>query len=158
MPMLRLADYLREDLVLWALPNLDKPSFLKTLAAEAAARVPVVEEEELLTRLLEREEERSTGVGGGLALPHARVSGLEKTVLLVGRALEGLDFAAPDGEAVDLFFLLLSPADAKSEHLRLLARVARIFAPEGILEKLRAATGPKQLYELLLEEDARHVY
>ena len=91
-------------------------------------------------------------------MPHARVSGLERTVLLVGRACEGLDFAAPDGEAVDLFFLLLSPAEARSEHLRLLARVARIFAPEGILEKLRGAPGPKQLFQLLLEEDARHVY
>jgi PTS system nitrogen regulatory IIA component len=158
MPMLRLADYLREDLVLWELPSLDKSSFLRSLASEAAARVPAVDEKELLARLLEREEERSTGVGGGLALPHARVSGLERTVLLVGRAREGLDFAAPDGEPVDLFFLLLSPADAKSEHLRLLARVARIFAPEGVLEKLRAAPGPKQLFQLLLEEDARHVY
>ena len=158
MPMLRLADYLREDLVLWELPNLDKASFLKALAAEAAARVPAVDEEELLARLLEREEERSTGVGGGLALPHARVSGLETTVLLIGRVREGLDFGAPDGSPVDLFFVLLSPADARSEHLRLLARVARIFAPEGILEKLRAAPGPKQLFQLLLEEDARHVH
>jgi PTS system nitrogen regulatory IIA component len=158
MPMLRLADYLQEDRVLWELPSLDKPSFLKALAAEAAARVPAVDEEELLARLLEREEERSTGVGGGLALPHARVSGLEKTVLLVGRVRDGLDFGAPDGNPVDLLFVLLSPADASSEHLRLLARVARIFAPEGILEKLRAAPGPKQLFQLLLEEDARHVY
>ena len=158
MPMLRLADYLREDLVLWELPSLDKPSFLKALAAEAAARVPAVDEGELLARLLEREEERSTGVGGGLALPHARVSGLERTVLLVGRVRDGLDFGAPDGSPVDLLFVLLSPADARSEHLRLLARVARIFAPEGILEKLRAAPGPKQLFQLLLEEDARHVY
>jgi len=158
MPMLRLADYLREDFVLWELPSLEKPSFLKTLAAEAAARVPAVDEQELLNRLREREEERSTAVGGGLALPHARVSGLERSVLLVGRAGEGLDFGAPDGEPVDLFFLLLSPADSKSEHLRLLARVARIFAPEGILERLRAAAGPEQLFQLLLEEDARHVY
>jgi PTS system nitrogen regulatory IIA component len=158
MPMLRLADYLREDLVLWELPSLDKSSFLKALASEAATRVSAVDEKELLARLLEREGERSTGVGGGLALPHARVSGLERTVLLVGRARQGLDFAAPDGHPVDLFFLLLSPADARSEHLRLLARVARIFAPEGILGKMRAAPGPKQLFQLLLEEDARHVY
>jgi PTS system nitrogen regulatory IIA component len=158
MPMLRLADYLREEFVLWELPSSDKPSFLKSLAAEVAARVPVVDETELLARLVEREEERSTGVGGGLALPHARVGGMEGTVLLVGRTREALDFGAPDGEPVDLFFLLLSPPEAKNEHLRLLARVARIFAPEGILGKLRGASGPKQLFQLLLEEDARHVY
>ena len=53
MPMLRLADYLREELVLWELPSLDKLSLLKSLAAEAAARVPAVEEKELLARLVE---------------------------------------------------------------------------------------------------------
>ena len=85
MPILHLADYLREDLVLWDLPSLDKPSFLKTLAAEVAARLPAVDEEELLARLIEREGQQSTGVGGGLALPHATLPGLEETVVVVVR-------------------------------------------------------------------------
>jgi PTS system nitrogen regulatory IIA component len=112
----------------------------------------------LLDRLIEREGQQSTGVGGGVALPHAMVSGLERTVLVVGRMREGLDFAALDSEPVDVFFLLLSPAEANSEHLRVLARVARIIAPEETLEKLRRATGPTELFQMLLEEDARHVY
>jgi PTS system nitrogen regulatory IIA component len=156
MPMLRLADYLREDLVLWDLPCPDKPSFLQALAAQVHARVPGVDEAELLARLLEREEEQSTGVGGGLALPHAVVAGLERTLLVVGRTREGLDFGAPDAEPVDAFFLLLSPPDARTEHLRLLARLARIFIPERVLERVRGATGPQQLFQMLVEEDARH--
>jgi mannitol/fructose-specific phosphotransferase system IIA component (Ntr-type) len=157
MPILRLADYLREDLVLWDLPHLDKPAFIEAFVAEVATRLPVVDAAELLDRLLAREAEQSTGVGGGLALPHAIVPGLEKTVLVVGRAGEGLDFAALDSQPVDLFFLLLSPPDAADEHLRLLARVARIIIAEEMLAKLRSAPGPQELFRLLIEEDARHV-
>jgi PTS system nitrogen regulatory IIA component len=158
MPMLRLADYLQENLVLWDLPCLDKPTLLTALAAEVAARLPGVDAEALVARLLEREEQQSTGVGGGLALPHAMLPGLEKTVVVVGRAREGLDFAALDSEPVDIFFLLLSAQDAHTEHLRVLARLVRIIAPEETLEKLRSATGPAELFQMLLKEDARHVY
>ena len=158
MPMLRLADYLREDLVLWDLPRLDKPTFLKVLATEVAARLPRVDAETLATRLREREEQQSTGVGGGLALPHAMLPGLGETVVVVGRTREAIDFAALDSEPVDLFFLLISAQNAHTEHLRVLARLARIIAPEEMLAKLRSATGPEELYRTLLEEDARHVY
>jgi PTS system nitrogen regulatory IIA component len=157
-PTLRLGDYLREDLVLWDLPCLDKPSFLKDLVARVVAVLPTLGEQELLDRLLEREAQQSTGIGDGLALPHAIVHGLERTALVVGRCREGLDFDALDSQPVDLLFLLLSPEDAKDEHLRLLARLARIVSPEETLVKLRKAEGPGGLYRMLLEQDARHVY
>jgi PTS system nitrogen regulatory IIA component len=85
------------------------------------------------------------------------VPGLDRTHLVVGRAREGLDFAALDSEPVDLVFLLLSPPEAQVQHLRLLARMARIFVRESLLERLRTAAGPEELLAMLLEEDARHV-
>jgi PTS system nitrogen regulatory IIA component len=95
---------------------------------------------------------------GGLALPHATLAGLEQPLLVVGRTREGVDFAALDSRPVDLFFLLLSPPGAQAQQLRVLARLARIFAPEERVERLRSATGPEALFQMLLEEDARHVY
>jgi PTS system nitrogen regulatory IIA component len=157
-PTLRLADYLQEDLVLWDLAGDDKSSFLKTLAAEVAARLPGLDEPELLDRILAREKQSSTGVGDGLALPHATLPGLERTVLVASRARKGLAFDAPDSKPVDLVFLLLSPPDASNEHLRLLARLARIFNSQRTLETLRGATAPSELFQMLLDEDARHVY
>lgn len=158
MPMLSLADYLRRDLVLCDLPHADKPSVLKALAREVSTRLSTVDEAALLEGLLAREAEQSTGIGGGLALPHATVAGLEKSLLVVVRAREGVDFAALDSKPVDLLFLLLSPPEAADQHLRLLARLARIFAPEETLERLRSAKGPEELFRMLLEVDARHVY
>jgi PTS system nitrogen regulatory IIA component len=158
MPMVNFADYLREDFVFWDLPRQDKPSLLKALSGEVAARLSAVDAGVLLDQLLAREAEQSTGIGGGLALPHATVAGLEQTLLVVGRTREGVDFAALDSRPVDLFFLLLSPPEAETQHLRVLARLARIFGPEERVEKLRTATGPEALFQMLLDEDARHVY
>ena len=158
MPALRLEDYLQEDLVLWDLPSLDKRPFIEDLVARVVAVLPSLEGRELLDRLLEREAQQSTGIGDGLALPHAFVHGLERTALVVGRCSEGLDFDALDSKPVDLFFLLLSPPDARTVHLRLLARLARIVSPEETLVELRTSSGPAELFQMLLEQDARHVF
>ena len=156
MPVLRLADYLRDDLVIFDLPQLAKGELMRSLAAEVAARLPNVDEALLLERLNEREEQQSTGIGHGLALPHAMLPGLERTIVVVGRASRGLDFAALDAQPVDLFFLLLSPPEGTRDHLRVLARLARILDDEATLARLRTAADAAELFALLLAEDARH--
>jgi len=156
MPVLRLADYLRDDLVIFDLPQLAKGELMRSLAAEVAARLPNVDEALLLERLNEREEQQSTGIGHGLALPHAMLPGLERTIVVVGRAGSGLDFAALDAQPVDLFFLLLSPPEGTRDHLRVLARLARILDNEEALARLRTAADAGELFALLLSEDARH--
>jgi PTS system nitrogen regulatory IIA component len=156
MPVLRLADYLREDLVIFDLPQLDKGELMRSFAAEVAARLPNLDEALLLERLNEREEQQSTGIGHGLALPHAMLPGLEQTVVVVGHAGSGLDFAALDAKPVDLFFLLLSPPEGTRDHLRVLARLARILDDETTLARLRTAADAGELFAMLLAEDARH--
>jgi PTS system nitrogen regulatory IIA component len=156
MPVLRLADYLRDDLVIFDLQPLDKGELMRSFAAEVAARLPNVDEALLLERLNEREEQQSTGIGHGLALPHAMLPGLERTVVVVGRAGRGLDFAALDEQPVDLFFLLLSPPEGSRDHLRVLARLARILDNEETLARLRTAADAGELFAMLLAEDARH--
>jgi PTS system nitrogen regulatory IIA component len=156
MPVLRLADYLREDLVLWDLPVLEKTAFIEEFAAQVAERLPALNSQDLAARLLAREAEQTTGIGSGLALPHAMVPGLPQTLLVVGRAQPDLDFAALDSRPVDLLFLLLSPPEAAALHLRVLARLARIIDSETTLATLRSATEPAEFYQMLLAEDARH--
>jgi len=156
MPVLRLADYLRDDLVIFDLPQLDKSELMQSLAREVAARLPSLDEALLLERLNEREEQQSTGIGHGLALPHAMLPGLDRSVVVVGRAAGGLDFAALDAQPVDLFFLLLSPPDASRDHLRVLARLTRILDDEATLARLRTAENASELFAMLLAEDARH--
>jgi PTS system nitrogen regulatory IIA component len=156
MPVLRLASHLREDLVFCDLPPLEKRAFIEALASRAAARLPGVDGGDLAARLLARESEQTTGIGHGLALPHATVAGLDDTVIAVGRTKSALDFAALDAEPVDLFFLVLSPPERTGLHLRVLARLARIIDEGPTLARLRATGGAEELYQQLLREDARH--
>jgi PTS system nitrogen regulatory IIA component len=158
MPVLRLSDYLREDLVLTDLPRLAKTEFLAVFAAAVVERVEGLEAPDLLERLLAREAQQSTGIGGGLALPHAIVPGLARTLLAVGLVEGGIEFDASDSHPADLFFVLLSPPESAAEHLRVLARLARILDVPSTLGRLRAAENPNALHRLLLAEDARHVY
>jgi len=158
MTTIRLSDYLDEENVLWDLSAPDKSTLLHTLAAEIARREPGVDADILLDLLEQRESLQSTGIGGGLALPHAMVPGAKKTSLFVGRVRPAVAYDALDGAPVDLLFLLLSPSDVLKEHVRLLARVARIVGQSDLLDRMRVAARPEDAYRIVLDEDARHVY
>ena len=93
----------------------------------------------ILAALRERESTHSTAWGGGIAVPHARVRGLSRSVVAVARLASPIEYGAPDGCPVDLLVVLLSPADEPGEHLRLLARLARRLRDSSVAAKLRAA-------------------
>lgn len=158
MPTVPLADHLKPEHFVWDLTAADKPALLGNLARIAASRLGGVEQDIVLDRLEQREAVQSTGVGQGLALPHAMVPGLGAPAILVGRVDPPVDYEALDGAPVDLVIVLLSPPDGLKSHLRLLARLARIVGQEQVLQKLRAASGPEVAHRILLDEDARHVY
>ena len=158
MPTLQLSGYLKLEHFIWDLPSLEKPALLVALAEAAVSRVAGIEAVELLVLIEQREAVQSTGIGQGLAIPHAMVPGLVETALIVGRIDPAADYEALDGAPVDLVFMLLSPVDGLKVHLRLLARLARIVGQDEVLDLLRKASGPEDALRILLEEDARHVY
>lgn len=94
---------------------------------------------EVFEAVMERERLGSTGVGEGVAIPHARVESLKRPVGGFARLLEPADFEAIDERKADLVFMLLAPTDAGAEHLRALARAARVFRQEQVRSALRKA-------------------
>jgi len=111
--------------------------------------------ERVFERLLERERLGSTGLSGGVALPHARVPGISKTRGAFIRLTQAIDFDAMDGQAVDLVFALLVPEEATEEHLQLLAQLASLFKQADFCQQLRTADA-KQAHELLTGHSAHH--
>ena len=107
--------------------------------SEALARALGLDPRLVLEGVLERERLGSTGVGEGVAIPHARIAGLDRVAGGLVCLAEGIDFESIDGRPVDLIFMLLAPEDAGSEHLRALARVSRLFRQEAIRNRLRGA-------------------
>lgn len=104
--------------------------------------------------LLERENLGPTGVGQGVALPHARLPGLNQVCGLFFRLKKPLDFNAVDRQPVDLVFALFAPEDAGVEHLKALALVSRTLRDESICAKLRANEDPSTIFTILTEASA----
>ncbi|HYF21955.1 MAG TPA: PTS IIA-like nitrogen regulatory protein PtsN [Caulobacteraceae bacterium] len=119
-------------------------------AAEVAARKLKCEPQVVLEALLEREQHGSTGVGQGVAVPHARIDGLDRMVGVFVKLETPVAFDAVDDRPVDLIFALFAPKDATTEHLRALARVSRLLRQGELREQLRQARTADAVYALLV--------
>ncbi len=111
---------------------------------------------EVVDALMEREELGSTGFGGGVAIPHGKLDGLNNVFGMMVRLSDPIDFKAIDGKRVDVIFLLLSPPDAGADHLKALAAVSRLTRDEHVLEKIRGARSRDALAAVLMETDELH--
>ena len=145
---MQLSDLIAPDRVIVGLRAGDKTQLLNELARLAAGRISV-EAHGILAALSARERLGSTGFGRGFALPHARVDGVEQLFGLFVRLAQPIDFAAVDGQPVDLVFLLLIPPGAGNDHVGALAAVARRMRDEDILQRVRKAHGAANLYRIL---------
>lgn len=114
-----------------------------------SASDPAFKASDILAALLEREEAGSTGVGRGVALPHARLPGLTRLRAIFVRLEQPVAFEAVDDQPVDLLFALFAPEDASSEHLRALARASRLFRSAELRQQLRQARSEDAIYALL---------
>jgi PTS system nitrogen regulatory IIA component len=118
---------------------------LATRAAELTGR----SEREIFDVLMQREKLGSTGVGSGIAIPHGKLAKLERLFGLFARLDRAIDFEALDGQPVDLIFVLLAPEGAGADHLKALARVARLLRDSDVANKLRDAHAAEAIYAVL---------
>lgn len=110
---------------------------------------------EMVEALLGRERLASTALGGGVAIPHARMVGLRGVIAGLGRSRVGIRFKAPDGQPIRIFFALFAPENAHGEQLQALAHVSRLFERRNLCHRLLNAKDSAEIYELLTAEDAR---
>lgn len=119
--------------------------------ADVAARVFGVDADEALEGLLEREAASSTGVGQGVAIPHARLAGIDRVRAVFMRLETPVAFDSVDDKPVDLLVALLAPKDADSNHLRALARVSRLMRQPEVREQLRQARSADAVHVMLTQ-------
>lgn len=123
--------------------------------AEIAARNFGLDAGDVLDALSEREAAGSTGVGYGVAVPHARLEGLERMRGVFVRVEQPVEFGSVDDQPVDLLFALFAPKNAGAEHLRALARVSRVMRQNELREQLRKARTADAVHALLVQDAAR---
>ena len=149
-----LSDLLAPEAIVAAIAVPNKKALFQQLA-NVAGKLVDVDPRTVVERLADRERLGSTGFGGGVAIPHGKIEGLERVVGLFARLATPIDFNAIDDLPVDLVFLLLSPPDSGVEHLKALARVSRRLRDKGFVAKLRGAGSTDALYALFAQADAR---
>lgn len=148
--MMDLSDLISAEAVMPALKANSKKQALQVVAEKAAA-LTGLDEREIFDTLLQREKLGSTGVGGGIAIPHGKPQKLTRMFGLFARLAKPIDFEALDDQPVDLVFLLLAPEGAGADHLKALARIARHLREPGVAAKLRSAADTTALHAVLTE-------
>jgi len=143
-----LTDLVTPNAIIPALKVNNKKQAIAELAAKAAV-LTGQSERDILEILLQREKLGSTGVGNGVAIPHGKLPKLGKLFGLFAHLDRAVDFEALDNQPVDLVFLLLAPEGAGADHLKALARVARLLRDPVVVNKLRESRDADALYAML---------
>ena len=151
--MTDLSDILSTSDVSDSLTVANKKGLFQQLSGVASRRTGI-SAKAIVAALNERERLGSTGFGGGVAIPHGKIVGLERLFGYFVRLSQPIDFQSVDHMPVDLVFLLLSPPDAGADHLKALARISRSLRDPTIVSKLRGTDSAAGLYAILTEPAA----
>ncbi len=143
-----LTDLVAPNAIVPALKVISKKQVLQELAAKAAELTGQTDRA-ILDVLMQREKLGSTGIGHGIAIPHGKLPKLEHLFGMFARLERPIDFDALDRQPVDLVFLLLAPEGAGADHLKALARIARLLRDEAIANRLRNSRDQEAIYSVL---------
>jgi mannitol/fructose-specific phosphotransferase system IIA component (Ntr-type) len=153
---MKLLDLVQPEAIIAELSSEDRNGVIRDLV-QALADAKLIDAgmvDGIVRSIITRERTRgTTGFGKGVAVPHAKVEGLERVVAAVGRSSKGIDFGSLDGQPVYSVFLIVSPADQPDEHLRAMDLVFRNLQQERFRKFLRQSERPEDIYELLKEAD-----
>ncbi len=147
---MELADILSEESVIVCRGLTTKAEVLQMLAHKAAAAAGA-DPAAVLRAVTDREELGSTGLGNGIAIPHGKIPGISHVVAAFGRLEQPIDYDAIDDQPVDLLMLLLAPTGSGADHLKALARVARILRTDSVVETLRTTLDANEILSRPLE-------
>ena len=149
---MKILDVLRKETILTDLKAKDKKGVIEELVA-SVSQITGINSSELVRVLLERERLGSTGIGGGIGIPHGKLANLESLIMGFGLSRKGVDFESIDGRPTHLFFLLITPENSTGLHLKLLARISRILKNDSFKKKLMKAAGSNEVFSIIGEVD-----
>jgi fructose-specific phosphotransferase system IIA component len=142
---MRFVDLLDDKLIDLSVESKTKTDVIKSLISTVASHNAFLDKEEILEAVLDRERALSTGVGEGIAVPHAAISNLDKPIVAFGRVVDGVPFDSVDNKPVNLIFLLLAPEGEISLHLKILSRISRLCFDKKFRALLKAAQSPQDI-------------
>jgi PTS system nitrogen regulatory IIA component len=154
--MVELADIITPDNVILNFRSCSSKRQVLHELARRGAGAAGIEEQSLLDALTERERLGTTGIGHGIAIPHARLDGLDRLVGMFVRLDQPVDFEALDEQPSDLIFLLLAPSTSEADSLKALARISRMLRDPALRQRLRQELDPRAVYRILTQKPECH--
>ena len=152
--IVKITDYMSEELILLNLKAKNKDEALKELSALIGKSDKIEKKDVIYKALLERENLGSTGIGKGVAIPHAKTDAAQSLTIAFGISREGVDFKSLDQEKVKIFFVFASPFKDSQIYLKVLARISRLIRDENFREKLLNCENTEEVLECIDKEEA----
>ncbi len=152
---MKIMDILVKDAVILNLGVKSKRDVLAEMANALAKVEPEIAADRLLEVLLEREALQSTGIGEGVAIPHGKMTGLDRLMATFARSPEGVDFESIDGQTTHHFFLLVVPEHSGGQYLKALARISRFFRDAAFRQQLAEVETLEEVIGTIEQEDAK---
>ncbi len=152
---MKFSDFVSRESVQADLPPDDKEGVIRAMVRSLLDAQQIIEDEyeSIVKKILEREALGSTGIGRGVAVPHTKHPSVDRLVATVAVSREGVDFTSLDGEKVQILFLLISPPDRPTDHLRALEHIARQLHDDTFRKFLKQAESKAAILQLLDEAD-----
>ena len=149
---MKISEILSKDSIVSDLKATDKIGALNELASIIAPAVNT-EPGEITKVLTERESLGSTGIGGGIAIPHGKLNSVDSVTVGFGLSQSGVEYNSLDNKPVHIFFLLLTPENSTGSHLKVLAQISKLLKQETFKSQLKKATSAEEIHKLILEQD-----
>lgn len=154
---MKLQELLTKSSIIIDLPETNKNEFLSQMAHFLISLNGLSGADEVAAKILDRESEMSTGIGYGIAIPHARISGIDRLYMVAARSALGLEFNAIDEQPVQLVFMMISPANTSIEHTQILSSLSRIMSYEEVRTKLLKAEDSEQFLEVITKSENKYI-
>ncbi len=152
---MKITDFLDADRIIPNLRGTDKNAILKEMAEWVASHDQFIDAQKLLEVLLKREKVSSTAIGEGVAIPHGKMPGVQRVSGVFALSPQGVNFNSLDGELTYLFFLLIAPEDSAADHLKALARIARLLKDSAFRARLMQGKTREEIFNTIKEEDEK---
>jgi nitrogen PTS system EIIA component len=149
---MKILEVLPKEAIITDIKSKAKNEVIEELVA-SISKITGIKSAELIKVLLERERLGSTGIGGGIGIPHGKLKNLDSLIMGFGLSRKGVDFESIDSRPTHLFFILLTPENSTGLHLKLLARISRLLKNESFKKKLMKAASSDQVYSIIEEVD-----
>lgn len=154
---MRIQDILPKNAIIGNLEAPNKIELLTQMAKYLTSLYDLKDPALIVQKILDREAEMSTGIGFGIAIPHARIEGIDRVFMIAARTVKGIEFDAIDEQPVHLIFMMLSPSNASTQYTQILSSLSRIMSYEEIRKDLVETDDPEKFLSVITHGEDKYV-